>query len=365
MTTDDTASPEGAEHSASPESSRPDGPVASSKLRRLGSLLAELFRWDGWLKIGGVATALTAVAALFFTAKSLQSTRDQYGLSEEGQVTDRFSKAVEHLGSDKIDVRLGGIYSLERLARDSPKDQPMIIEILSAFVRTQAPADGPQCVMPELVGSTDNKLPLGGPHWNFSGPLPKTEVDVQAAVTVLGRRDPHHDAGTDPDLINSCLPGVRFTGSFVGANFFRSKLAQTVFYHVDLRCALFVDADLSQANLMTDKLNRAWLDGIKAKEALFVNADMRSTDLTSADLQSAVLAGANLSGADLEGATLTDARLHGGKVLFDVVRADANFSGVHYSAETKWPADYKPPASTDSGSKKFTETPDECLRAAG
>lgn len=361
MSTDDPPSPERAEHSGSPEPSRPDGPATSSKLRQLGSLVTSPFRWDGWLKIGGIATALTAVAAMWFSAQSLRSTRDQYGLSEQGQVTDRFSKAVENLGSDKIDVRLGGIYSLERLARDSAKDQPTIIEILSGFVRTQAPADGPQCVMPELVRSTDDRFM----SWKFSGKLPSMQVDVQAAVTVLGRRDPHHDAGSLPNLSNSCLASAQVKGFFAGADFENSKLAFAFFDHADLQCAIFAEADLSIAILNEDNLKRAQLFGVKAKDAQFAKADMRSTVLAYADLQNANLAGANLSGAELDSAILTDTRLHGGKSLGGEIHADANLSGIHYSAETKWPADYKPPASTDIDENKLYTMGAECLRGAG
>jgi uncharacterized protein YjbI with pentapeptide repeats len=216
-----------------------------------------------------------------------------------------------------------------------------------------------------LFGQTDNNPPLGGPYWNFAGPLPKTEVDVQAAVTVIGRRDPHHDAGTVPNLGGSCLVHADVAGAFAGANFRGSKLAHAAFYHADLRCAFFFEADLAYAYLKDDKLNRAWLGGIKAKMAIFAGADMRSTVLAYADLQRATLVGANLSGAALDGAILTDAWLDGGPGS----PSGSRLSGVHYSAETKWPADYKPPASTDTstdiGSKRFTETPAECLRAAG
>ena len=37
-------------------------------------------------------------------------------------MTDRYTKAIEQLGSDKLDVRIGGIYALERIALDSDKD---------------------------------------------------------------------------------------------------------------------------------------------------------------------------------------------------------------------------------------------------
>jgi hypothetical protein len=61
-------------------------------------------------------TALAAVGALYFntqqTSESLQATRDQLGLSEQGQITDRFSKAVAQLGTkESMEVRLGGIYA--------------------------------------------------------------------------------------------------------------------------------------------------------------------------------------------------------------------------------------------------------------
>ncbi|WP_371621563.1 hypothetical protein OG245_00620 [Streptomyces sp. NBC_01116] len=43
---------------------------------------------------------------------------------KEGQITDRYTAAVGNLGEDKMDVRLGGIYALERIMQDSRRDQP-------------------------------------------------------------------------------------------------------------------------------------------------------------------------------------------------------------------------------------------------
>jgi hypothetical protein len=121
-------------------------------------------------------TALAAVGALYFntnqTSKALQATRDQVGLSEQGQLTDRFSKAVEQLGTkDSLEVRLGGIYALERIARDSARDQPTIMEVLSAYIREHAPR--------QMCTSTASSTP------------PTT--DVQAILTVIARRDENRD----------------------------------------------------------------------------------------------------------------------------------------------------------------------------
>jgi hypothetical protein len=38
-----------------------------------------------------------------------------------GAVTDRYTKAIEQLGSDELDVCVGGIYALERVGSDSPQ----------------------------------------------------------------------------------------------------------------------------------------------------------------------------------------------------------------------------------------------------
>ena len=72
-----------------------------------------------------LGAGLFAAAALVFTALNFsllrrnseqadQWQRRTHELTEQGQVTDRYTKAIEQLGSDKLDVRIGGIYALER-----------------------------------------------------------------------------------------------------------------------------------------------------------------------------------------------------------------------------------------------------------
>jgi hypothetical protein len=52
-----------------------------------------------------------------------------------GQVTDRYTRAIDQRGSKKLDVRIGGIFGLERVAHDSACDHPPVMEVLAAFVR--------------------------------------------------------------------------------------------------------------------------------------------------------------------------------------------------------------------------------------
>src|ERR671925_681503 len=75
---------------------------------------------------------LFAAGALVFAALNFK-------LSREGQVTDRYTKAIEQLDHGKLDVRIGGIYTLEPIARDSAKDHPTVMEVLTAFIRDHLP----------------------------------------------------------------------------------------------------------------------------------------------------------------------------------------------------------------------------------
>lgn len=61
--------------------------------------------------------------------------------AQEEHRTERFAKAVEQLGNERIEVNLGGIYSLERLAKDSSRDYGTVIEVLTAYVRERARLD--------------------------------------------------------------------------------------------------------------------------------------------------------------------------------------------------------------------------------
>jgi hypothetical protein len=78
-----------------------------------------------------LGAGLFAAGALVFTARN-------FTLSREGQVTDRYTKAIEQLGSEKLDVCIGGIYALERVARDSARDHPTLMEVLTAFIRVHS-----------------------------------------------------------------------------------------------------------------------------------------------------------------------------------------------------------------------------------
>ena len=73
--------------------------------------------WWVWALVG-LAALVAGLAGLAALGGLVMASRT-YRLTKRGQLTDRYMKAVEQLGSDQLDVRLGGIDALERIAKDS------------------------------------------------------------------------------------------------------------------------------------------------------------------------------------------------------------------------------------------------------
>ena len=248
-------------------------------------------RQPGWLRnvtpAVSIASVLLVAVGLILTAAANRDANKaslaQQRLTEQGQITERFGRAIDQLGSHKRDVRLGGIYSLERLMHDSQPDQSNIIEVLSAYVRDNTHLSAAAA----LVGSTSAPAPSSPTDVH-----PKT--DVAAALTVLGRRPDsashRHVLLAKADITGASLPGANFTGA-------------------DLRAADLTHAYLPKASLREASLRWAALTSANLTSADLTGAHLLYTDLTGANLTGANLTGANLTGANLTGANLTGANL--------------------------------------------------------
>lgn len=193
--------------------------------------------------VGGIAVFWNIVLArrqMAIAHRQTELAQDQMEIIRSQIINEWFSTAIEQLGSSQLAVRVGAIYALARLAKDSPRDCWTIMEMLVFFLREQCPC-------PE--GSTGRR------HQSH---VPK---DVQAAVLVLGQRD----ADQDPEkshlhLIHNDLRGVSFVeGDFRNAYFYESNLSGANFYRANLQGANFWKADLSYANLKECQLDGAIL----------------------------------------------------------------------------------------------------------
>jgi hypothetical protein len=243
----------------------------------------------------GFRTALVAGLVGLAALGSLAIATRTYRLTQQGQITDRYTKAIEQLGSEKLEIRLGGIYALERIAVDSERDHRTVVEVLGAFAREQ----GGQPSRPNNADPATVK---------------RVATDVEAAVTVLGRL-PDRFYTSRANLASVYLASANLVGANLweanlqGANLREANLERARLQGADLQGANLREADLQRANLREANLQRAVLRGANLREANLERADLQGANLQAAFLREADLQRANLQGADLRRAFLSGAML--------------------------------------------------------
>ena len=203
-------------------------------------------------------------------------------ISQLGLLNERYQKGAEMLGSEVLAVRLGGIYALQRLVEDHPKQYHVqVMRLFCAFVRNP-PVDKDR---------DDNARPTGTEREPNIKDYQVRE-DVQEAMTAIGTRSDadvelEKKAEFSPDLSGAYLPFVRL----FKANLTDADLTDARFYPENLTVQeQYKNAEL----LMAD----AYLQGANLSNAFLTGADLTCADL-SANLSNTILVGANLTDAFL------------------------------------------------------------------
>ena len=232
-----------------------------------------------WAQIlGGAFFLITA----YFTWRNLH-------IAKEGQITERFTKAIDQLGDkEHLEVRLGGIYALERIARDSKKDHWTIMEVLSSYVRVNAPWRGKAEKAKEKSISKDEKSKESPESSQTLTDISTPPADIQAILTAIGRRTMAHEKGelrpidlTKTDLRNASLHETNFENvNFSGAN-----LSKTNFREANLSKTIFFEAVLCWAYLAEADLRGAYLAGANLMNAIIWVANLHGANLMNADLR--------------------------------------------------------------------------------
>jgi hypothetical protein len=237
---------------------------------------------------------LAGVAVLtgaFYTYRQVQTGRQQLHVAQEGQVTERFTRAIDQLGHEEIDVRIGGIYALKRIAKDSSADRATVADVLAAYVRNHSPWP-PSRPGQYVANAPINQIPM----------MARRAPDIQSALTVLAHRLPSQDNDGRLDLA-----------------------------YADLRKANLRSAQSKQTYLIGTHLEKALLAGADFADSAFERAYLKGAQLVSANLRKARFDGAHLEDADLRGAHLEDADLRGAHL------EDADLRGAHVNSQTMWP----------------------------
>ena len=210
------------------------------------------------------------------------------------------------LGSDVLSVRLGGIYALQRLAQEHPKEYHVqVLGLLCAFVRHPKEDEGYQRMLAEK--NADPKT------FSF------LREDVQAVMDWIGSRGEaqiaiEKDAKFELDLkgadlvhgqfINANLSGAMLQGANLSnANISATDLSGAYVNHAILKGATLTDVDLTDArfqgiDLSDSRMFRVIMPQASLYQANLSGANLQEVNLTGAHIQYSDLSNANI-GADL------------------------------------------------------------------
>jgi hypothetical protein len=231
--------------------------------------------------LGGVALIVT-IAITAFQVNEARRTADEtqqtaaegLRLAEQGQLAERFGKAVDQLGANipgtdlpATDVRMGALFSLMRIGVDSKTYKQAPLVVVATYV------------------TSNYQPPKARPHGCKA--VFRTRPDLVVALKFIL---PRIAAGLDNrDLLG--FRGALLDGLAIdGLNFNRYNLTNIKFRNASLVGAHFRNAKLPHA-----RFNHACLRG----------ADFRGAALQGANFRGAVLKGAKFTREDLGRAPLS------------------------------------------------------------
>jgi Pentapeptide repeats (8 copies) len=253
-----------------------------------------------------LAVGLTGAAAfigLAFTWRNLRETREStqrtLEIAEQAQITDSFTRAIELLGatndgtnnenSMNVEQRIGAIYALEQIAKESDVHHNSIMEILSAYVRKNSPrTSGTEAafeaaeVAPEPTEAAPEPTEAAMEITDPGRGLGHRKHDIQAIINVIGRRSQERA---------------------------KSERNRILLGDTDLRDAIFMDLESGFAG--------SWFHNADLRGASFVNPNLENAWFVFADLRGSYfhehtkLQGANFAEAKLEDALLSRVDLTG------------------------------------------------------
>ena len=220
--------------------------------------------------------------------------------------TDSYIRAVEQLGGAKKEVRLGGIYGLGRIAKESETHRRQIIELLCAYI---------------VENASGSKLKV----------LTPPPADIRATLEII---EDNRKEWEKWEGFNLNLQYVDFQNIFLGSGHFEG---------FDFRLANLKNASFGKAHL---------------EEAQLLRANLEGANLARAHLEGAHLEGANLVGAKMARAkNLTQEQINkafgdGGTKLPEHLKAPLHWPKIVLDASNsreewqKWlndPENYQPP----------------------
>ncbi len=222
----------------------------------------EVIKLIGWGMSGLIA--ILSVIGLLRRAAALDK---QNEMTEKGHIQERFKATTEHLGSERVSVRISAFYEFYRLAELDPKSglKLTVFDILCAHLRQ----------------TTKDKI--------YQEKQTTPTEEVQSLLNIVFKYNLIYISMANLEGVNLQCANLQYT------NMYSAILHNANLQGADLFSAYMEMADLYKANL---------------QNAVLAEADLQKASMLSANLQGAILQDANLQDANLREANLWKAEIN-------------------------------------------------------
>jgi hypothetical protein len=215
-------------------------------------------------------------------------------LNEDRLTLEQYQKAIEHLKDDKIEARIGGIYSLEKIMNENEYYHWKIVEILSTFIRNKRSKKKYEKIIPDSENLDDPDIECNIVcHYEIP-----VEMDIQTALTVLGKRNMKFEESDENDDKHIDLSYTNlYHADFVGLHFEKTIFAESIltsrkyyntyfnkanFYLADfknsvLKYSHFEESNLNQTNLENTDSFMNYYNKAELTEANFKNSKIKKS----------------------------------------------------------------------------------------
>ena len=229
--------------------------------------------------------------AIQLQSLAISKQSDQLELSRKSQIDERFKNAVEHLGSDKEPIILGGVAVLHQIAIENPINySEVVFNILTSFIRSSTNVynktadDFSKTIIQTIINNLFKFKESGeSPYIKFKGDLSHCNLisiniddvdfsNFDLSFTLFGMNI------ENVNFSNANLGRSQFVLSRIkSCNFSNAELHQTLFNMAEIENSDFEGASVLATNFLTTKLLEVNFDNCDFSNVKFICCFFKDT----------------------------------------------------------------------------------------
>jgi uncharacterized protein YjbI with pentapeptide repeats len=246
---------------------------------------------------GGIVIVLGAYQSL----KIVDSMNDNNKLVEKGNIAERFKNAITMLENKNSNTCLGGIYSLDNIAKDNIEYREQVFNILVSFINNKTKDIGCWIEIP---------VPQ-----RFQS---KPSIEVQTVIKVLFSKDKNLYRNLSGDFKDAKLYG----GNYDVINFSNCSFTNVEFQNSSFRKTFFVDSNINKTNYTYSQIINADFTGSNIYKSILECCFFTFSHFTASRIQQTSFICSNINGADFQGSLLQKCNFDGARLSY--FRDEAN-----------------------------------------